>query len=210
MKGYRTMPAPKRFAIEPGEVREYTLRGHIVLVGFALSAFAGCSIAGNSSQAADVVACHQVVSANVTDADVQVRLKSEKGQAENLALLVKARYRSSTEEYAKAKEHYTTAQIQFNAFTSTMLDNYVAGRGVDLSSTARDAAESAKKFCNYVGSLPVKGRSAALLVQAAPVLVEIATTLWAFFEDRSREQREAFAATLRPQITWTKWDQISG
>ena len=204
------MSAQRRFTIEPGEVREYALKGHMVFAVFALTALGGCSSAGNSSPVADVVACNQVVSANVTDANVQARLKSEKSQAENLALLVKARYTSSTDEYAKAKELYATAQSQFNAFTSTMLDNYVAGRGVDLSPTARDAAESAKKFCDYVGSLPVKSRSAALLVQAAPVLVEIGTTLWSFFDDRSREQRETFAATLRPQITWASWDRISG
>ena len=156
------------------------------------------------------MACDQSGNAsNITDANVQANLKLEKNNAENLALLVIGRYDPGTPHFAKAKRLYTDAQIQFNAFTSTMLDNYVAGQKVDLSSTAKAAAESSNKFCDYVQSLKLESRGPELILAAAPVLIDIGEKLWTYFVTRSTEDRTAFANSLRPEITWANWDMLT-
>jgi hypothetical protein len=155
------------------------------------------------------VGCDQTTSSNITDGNVQAKLKVEKNNSQNLALSVIAKYDPTTPEYARAKELYTDAQIQFNAFTSTMLDNFVAGRKVDLEATATAAASSTKEFCDYVDSLNTEHRGLALLLEAAPVLVEIAEKLWGFFADRAETERTNFANALRPQITWAAWEHLT-
>jgi hypothetical protein len=154
-------------------------------------------------------ACDQSKSANITDANVQAKLKLEKNNAENLALLVIAKFGPTTSQFVRAKELYTDAESQNNAFTSTILDNYVAGKKVDLSSTAKAAADSSKEFCDYVQSLNLESRGIELVLEAAPVLIDIGEKLWTFFADRSTEERTAFANTLRPQITWMNWNRLT-
>jgi hypothetical protein len=145
---------------------------------------------------------------NITDANVQARLKVQKNNAKDLALLVIGRYDPSTPQFARAKALYTDAQIQFNAFTSTMLDNYVARQKVDLSDTAQAAAKASKDFCDYVQSLNLVSRGIGLILEAAPVLVDIGLKLWNNFATQTTEERTAFANSLRPQITWKNWDLL--
>lgn len=179
------------------------MQARYCLIAVTIYAVCGCLFS------LPAVSCDQTVTSNITDGNVQAKLKVEKNNAENLALAVIGQYDATTDQYGKAKELYTNAQIQFNAFTSTMLDNFAAGRKVNLDATAAAAASSSKVFCDYVESLKIENRGFASLLAAAPVLVDIGEKLWGFFADRAMADRTAFAQMLRPQITWVKWSRLT-
>jgi hypothetical protein len=91
-----------------------------------------------------------------------------------------------------------------------MLDNFAADRRVDLSSTAKEAADASERFCEYVRSLSgLESRGPELILAAAPVLIDVGEKLWTFFADRSAQERETLANVLRPQITWKSWAHLT-
>ncbi len=155
-------------------------------------------------------ACTSAPLGQITDANVQANLRFEKSNAANLALQVIAAYGKNTPEYLQAKQLYTTAQERYNAFVSTMLDNYKAGQKVDLTPTATAAAQAGQDFCTYVQSLHIPSQGTAELVLASlPVLIEVASKIWDIISTHSNDQKNQLANSLQPQITWPSWSQLS-
>ncbi len=154
--------------------------------------------------------CSPVPPGQITDANVQARLRLEKSNASALALEVKAAYGKDTAQYRKAKALYTDAQERYNAFTSTMLDNYRIGQAVNLTPTAMEAARAGQEFCNYVNSLHISSQGGAeLILTSLPALLEVASKLYSIISTRSADKRVLLADSLQPQITWPSWDHLS-
>lgn len=165
-----------------------------------------------------VLSCLSVVSeplaqnpapANVENGDLQAQLQLQKTNAKSLALQVIATYKPADPQYIQARQLYTTAQNQYNAFITTLLTNYVAGTKVDLTQTANAAAAANKAFSDYVASLKPQTKSIAALVAAGTALASFAEGIWDWFSGKQTAQRQALANALKPLWIWDDWSKLT-
>jgi hypothetical protein len=134
-----------------------------------------------------------------------MRIQKETG--ENLALLVIGQYKPESAEFKQARELYDTTSIAYNAYTKQALFNMVKQQKGDLSPSAKNACEAAKKFEAFVKE-KTKARDLAGGLVVAATLVEFGFKLVDMFKKRKEAQRQSIADGLMKEVIWKSWNEL--